>query len=254
VRDIRETVARMLVIFPFEAKLYEEERVPVTFVGHPLVDLVRPSEDHEDLLESLGLRPDAAVVSLLPGSRPQEVAQNLPALVGAAAEMTRRRPDLRFLLAVAPALDRVSLRAPFGTLPVTAVQGQTLAALEAAQVAIVASGTATVEAALLATPMIVVYRVSPLTYVLGRPFVKVPHFAMVNLIAERRVVTELIQKDFTPARVTREALGLLEDGDRLERMREELRGVRTRLGAPGASARAAEAVDKALFQTQKSLT
>jgi lipid-A-disaccharide synthase len=232
----------MLVIFPFEERLYQEAGVPVTFVGHPLVDLVRPAEDHEALLESLGLRPAASVVSLLPGSRPQEVAQNLPALVGAAAEMTRQRPDLRFLLAVAPALDRASLRAPFGTLPVTAVQGQTLAALQAAHVAVVASGTATVEAALLATPMVVVYRVSPVTYALGRPFVRVPHFAMVNLIAERRVVTELIQKDFTPGRVAAEALGLLGDPSRLERMRGELLEVRARLGEPGASARAAEAV------------
>src|SRR4029450_4055800 len=161
---------------------------------------------------------------------------NLPPLVGAAAEMTRRRPDLRFLLAVAPALDRASLRAPFGTLPVTAVQGQTLAALEAAQVAVVASGTATVEAALLATPMVVVYRVSPVTYALGRPFVRVPHFAMVNLIAERRVVTELIQRDFTPERVAAEALEVLGDPSRLERMRRELLEGRALLRAPGASA------------------
>jgi lipid-A-disaccharide synthase len=244
VQEIRRTVARMLVIFPFEEKLYQEAGVPVTFVGHPLVDLVRPADDYEELLESLGLRPAATVVSLLPGSRAKEVAQNLPPMVGAAAEMIRRRPDLRFLLAVAPALDRASLRAPFGTLPVTAVQGQTLAALEAAQVAVVASGTATVEAALLATPMVVVYRVSPVTYALGRPFVRVPHFAMVNLIAERRVVTELIQRDFTPRRVAAEALGLLDDAARLEAMRGDLLGVRSRLGQPGASARAAEAVLK----------
>jgi lipid-A-disaccharide synthase len=175
-------------------------------------------------------------------------------MVGAADEMIRRRPDIRFLLAVAPALDRASLRAPFGTLPVTAVQGQTLAALQAAQVAIVASGTATVEAALLATPMVVVYRVSPVTYALGRPFVRVPHFAMVNLIAERRVVKELIQRDFTPRRVAAEALGLLEDPERLEAMREDLLAVRSRLGEPGASARAAEAVLKEWPTERKSLT
>ncbi len=242
IRGIRETVARMLVIFPFEEKLYRDEGVPVTFVGHPLVDLVKPAPDRGALLESLGLRPQAKVVSLLPGSRPQEVAHNIPPLVGAAAEMHRRRPDLRFLLAVAPALERTAVRAPFGTLPVTAVQGQTLAALEAAQVAVVASGTATVEAALLGTPMVVVYRVSPVTYALGRPFVRVPHYAMVNLIAERRIVPELIQADFTPDRVATEALGLLEDPSRLDPMREALLTVRKRLGEPGASARAAAAV------------
>jgi lipid-A-disaccharide synthase len=242
IRSIRETVARMVVIFPFEERLYQDAGVPVTFVGHPLVDLVKPAPDRRALLESLGLRPEATVVSLLPGSRPQEVAHNLPPLVGAAAEMSRRRPDLRFLLAVAPALDRTAVRAPFGNLPVAAVQGQTHAALEAAQVAVVASGTATVEAALLGTPMVVVYRVSPLTYALGRPLVRVPHYAMVNLIAERRVVTELIQADFTPERVAAEALGLLEDPDRLDSMRDALLTVRQKLGEPGASARAAAAV------------
>jgi lipid-A-disaccharide synthase len=255
VRAIRDTVARMLVIFPFEKRLYQEEGVPVTFVGHPLVDLVRPAPDREELLEGLGLRPEATVVSLLPGSRPQEVAHNLPPLVGAAAEMARRRPDLRFLLAVGPALDRTAVRAPFGTLPVTAVQGQTLAALQAAQVAVVASGTATVEAALLGTPMVVVYRVSPVTYVLGRPFVQVPHFAMVNLIAEKRIVPELIQGDFTPARVAREALGLLEDSSRLQEMRDHLHAVRKRLGEPGASARAAAAIAQEVGDAkEKSLT
>jgi lipid-A-disaccharide synthase len=238
----------MLVIFPFEERLYQDAGVPVTFVGHPLVDLVKPAPDRRALLEGLGLRPDAMIVSLLPGSRRQEVAHNLPPLVGAAREMARRRPDLRFLLAVAPALDRSAVRAPFGNLPVTAVQGQTLAALEAARVAVVASGTATVEAALLGTPMVVVYRVSPVTYALGRPLVRVPHFAMVNLIAESPVVPELMQGDFTPDRVATEALGLLGDGGRLDRMREDLLMVRKRLGEPGASARAAAAVAREVPQ------
>ncbi len=246
IHAIRESVTRMLVIFPFEERLYREVGVPVTFVGHPLVDLVHPAVDRAGLLEGLGLRPDAHVVSLLPGSRPQEVAHNLRPLVAAVALMHRRSSDLRFLLAVAPALERAALRAPFGTLPVTAVQGQTHAALDAAQVAIVASGTATVEAALLGTPMVVVYRVSPVTYALGRPFVRVPHYAMVNLIAEREVVKELIQSDFTAERVADESLGLLADAARLARVREELRVVRQRLGEPGASARAAQALKEEL--------
>jgi lipid-A-disaccharide synthase len=244
--EIRETVARMLVIFPFEEDLYRKAGVPVTFVGHPLVDLVKRAPSRDSLLEGLGLSPAGPVISLLPGSRRQEVAHNLPPLVGAVAQMNRRRPDLRFLLAVAPALDRTAVRAPFGTLPVTAVQGQTHAALGAAELAIVASGTATVEAALLGTPMVVVYRVSPLTYALGRPFVRVPHFAMVNLIAERRIVPELIQGDFTPEKVAREAVGFLDDPGRLAGIRSELSFVRQRLGGPGASGRAAAIVKENL--------
>src|SRR5262249_32903437 len=189
--------------------------------------------------ESLGLPRSGGLVSLLPGSRPQEVAHNLPPLVDAADRMLKQQSDLRFVLAVAPALDRGALRAPFGTLPVTAVQGQTHAALGAADMAIVASGTATVEAALLETPMIVVYRMSPLTYGLGRPFVNVPHFAMANLIAGRRLVPELIQKDFTGERVAAESIRLIEDGARIAEMRDGLREVRIRLGGPGASAPAA---------------
>lgn len=242
VHAIRDTVTRMLVIFPFEERLYREAGVPVTFVGHPLVDLVRPAPSRVALLEGLGMHAGEGVVSLLPGSRPQEVAHNLPPLVGAVTQMSRRRPNLRFLLAVAPALDRNAARAPFGTLPVTAVQGQTHAALGAADLAIVASGTATVEAALLGTPMVVVYRVSPLTYALGRPFVRVPYFAMVNLIAEREVVPELMQSDFTASRVAEEALGLLDDPARLQRVRDGLIEVRHRLGEPGASDRAAAAI------------
>jgi len=239
---IRETVARMLVLFPFEEALYREAGVPVTFVGHPLVDLVPAPKSRIALREGLGLHRDGAVVSLLPGSRSQEVAHNLPPLVDAADRMLKRRPELRFVLAVAPALDRGALRAPFGTLPVTAVQGQTHAALGAADMAIVASGTATVESALLETPMVVVYRVSPVTYSLGRPFVRVPHFAMANLIAGRRLVPELIQKDFTGERVAEESLRLLGDPARMAEMRDGLREVRVRLGEPGASARAAEAL------------
>jgi lipid-A-disaccharide synthase len=241
-KTIRETVARMLVLFPFEEPLYREAGVPVTFVGHPLVDLVPAPASRKVLREGLGLHHEGPLVSLLPGSRPQEVAHNLPPLVDAADRMLKRRPELRFVLAVAPALDRVAMRAPFGTLPVTAVQGQTLAALGGADMAIVASGTATVEAALLETPMVVVYRISPVTYGLGRPFVHVPHFAMANLIAERRLVPELIQKDFTGERVAAESLALLGDATRMAEMRDGLREVRIRLGEPGASTRAAEAV------------
>jgi lipid-A-disaccharide synthase len=252
IKTIRETVARMLVLFPFEEPLYREAGVPVTFVGHPLVDLVPAPTSRLALREGLGLHRDGGLVSLLPGSRPQEVAHNLPPLVDAVDRMVKQRPDLRFVLAVAPALDRAALRAPFGTLPVNAVQGQTHAALGAADMAVVASGTATVEAALLETPMVVVYRMSPLTYGIGRPFVQVPHFAMANLIAGRRLVPELIQKDFTGERVAAESLRLLGDPARLAEMRDGLREVRIRLGEPGASARAAEAVLAELGSGEKS--
>jgi lipid-A-disaccharide synthase len=246
IRSIREAVSKMLVIFPFEEALYKEAGVPVSFVGHPLVDLVRPAPDRSAFLSGLGLDPARPVVAVLPGSRTQEIAHNLPPLLGALGLLCRARPDVQFLLAAAPSIDVAALEGRLRSLPVCLVQGQTHAVLGAATLALVASGTATVEAALLGTPMIVVYRLSALTYALGRPLVRVPHFAMANLIAGYRVVPELIQGAFTPERVAAEALALLGDPVRLLGMKEALGEVRRRLGPPGASARAAESVRASL--------
>jgi lipid-A-disaccharide synthase len=240
IRTMRRTLRRMLVIFPFEEALYREEGVPVTFVGHPLVDLVEPAPDRHAFLASAGLDPARPVVAVLPGSRVQEIRRNLPPLRDSITRLQRRRPDLQFLVAGAPSLDRTLLEPQLEGVSARLVMGETHAALGAAVLALVASGTATVEAALLGTPMVVVYRVSPWSYALGRRLVRVPHYAMVNLIAGRRVVPELIQAEFTPARVEAEALSLVEDPARLEGVRGDLREVRRRLGSPGASRRAAE--------------
>ena len=242
IRTIRDTAQAMLVIFPFEEPLYREAGVPVEFVGHPLVDLVKPAPDRAAFLASVGLDAARPLVAVLPGSREREVAMNLPPLAGAVARLAAQDASLQFAVAVAPTLQRGQLQEAFSGTPARLVQGDTHAVLGAAELGLVASGTATVEAALLLTPMLVVYRVSPLTYLLGRPFVSVPHFAMANLIAGKRVVSELIQGDFTAERVATEALALLRDPALRARMREELSLVRRRLGAPGASGRAARAV------------
>jgi lipid-A-disaccharide synthase len=240
IRQIQQAVSRMLVIFPFEEALYREAGVSVTFVGHPLVDLVSRPPDPSAFLRRHGLDPSREVVALLPGSRPREVAHNLPPLKGAVERLRRKRGDLQFTLAAAPGLSEAS--SELSSLGVRVIPDETPAVLASATLALVASGTATVEAALLGTPMVVVYRLSPLTYALGRPFVRVPHFAMVNLIAGREIVPELIQGDFTPDRVARECLALLEDPPRLALMRRDLAAVVDSLGGPGASARAARAV------------
>ena len=241
-RAMRTWVRHAMVIFPFEEAVYRDAGIPVTFVGHPLVDLVQPAADRRSFLEGAGLDPARPVVGLLPGSRPQEVAHNLPPLEGAVAILARRRPDLQFLLAVAPSLDGGGLERRLRSSPVRLVPNAAHAVLGASTVAVVASGTATVEAALLGTPMVVVYRLSPLTYALGRPFVKVSRFAMVNLIAGRSVVPEIIQGDFTPARVAAETTRLLDDDGSRDEMRAGLADVRRLLGAPGASRRAARII------------
>jgi lipid-A-disaccharide synthase len=240
--DIRASVARMLVIFPFEEPLYRDAGVPVTFVGHPLVSLVRPAADPLALRRELGLDPERPVVALLPGSRPKEVAHNLPPIAASVDALAAARPGLQFVAAVAASLDPEVVRSGLGSRPVTVVHDRTHAALSAATAAIVASGTATVEAALLGAPMVVVYRLSPWTYRLGRRFVRVPYYAMVNLIGGRRVVPELIQSDFTAERVLAEILPLLDETPARQQMLSDLAAVREKLGGPGASARAADAV------------
>jgi lipid-A-disaccharide synthase len=249
-RTIQANVTRMLVLFPFEEQLYREAGVPVTFVGHPLVELVRPARDRAALRAELGLDERRPLLAVLPGSRPSEIGHNLPVLAAALRRLRERRPEVLAVVAQAPGLERALLDARLAGVAAPVVAGQTHALVGAADAALVASGTATVETALLGTPMVVVYRVSPLTYMLGRPFVNVPHFAMVNLIAGRAIVAELMQRDFTPENVEREALRLLDDRAYADGMRAELAQVRARLGAPGASRRAAAAVLDALARAR----
>jgi len=238
-KTLREIADRILVIFPFEEAIYREAGLPVEFVGHPLVELAHASSRRDAFLARHQLRAGAPTVAILPGSRTNEVRRILPALAGAADLIAARLPGVQFVTARAGHLDDRLFAPASGK---TVVEGDTDAALAAADLALVASGTATVQAALHDTPMVVVYRLSPLTYALGRRFVKLDTFAMVNLIAGERIVPELIQDAFTPETVAAEALSILGDPSRAARMRAGLARVRDKLGAPGASRRAAEAI------------
>src|SRR6266850_2800657 len=243
-QTMKRFVDRVLVIFPFEEPLYRREGIDVLFVGHPLVDLARTSEPREAFLRSHGLDPASPTVALLPGSRPNELHRILPGLAGAVPQIRDKVPDVQFVVACAPNLAEAQF-APLAAIrpkPPVLVWNRTDDVLAASDVVVTASGTATVQAALHERPMVVVYRLSPLTYALGRPFVKVDTYAMANLVAGRRVVPELIQDAFTPERVTEETVGFLTDRDRWTATREALREVRNKLGKPGASGRAAEAV------------
>jgi lipid-A-disaccharide synthase len=245
-KTMQRVVDRVLVIFPFEAQIYRDAGVPVEWVGHPLFDVQPERQPRETFLRGLGLDPARPVVALLPGSRTNELRAILPDLARAAALVAGQSTGVQFVVARAPHL-RSDLFAPLealaaGSAKVVTVEGRADDVLGAADLAIVASGTVTVQAALHECPMIVVYRLSPLTYRLGKPFVRVDTYAMANLVAGRRVVPELIQDDFTPEAVAREAIRLLTDRAAADRMRSDLREVRTRLGDPGASRRAAQAV------------
>jgi lipid-A-disaccharide synthase len=243
IKTVKQVASKVLVIFPFEKKLYDDAGVPVEFVGHPLPDLIHVTEPRERLLAGVGLDPAAPTVALLPGSRPNEVRSILPNLAAAATLIRERVPAAQFIVARAPKLTD-QMFAPFSrfTGPSAIVSGRADDVLNASDVVVTASGTATVQAALHGKPMVIVYRLAPLTYKVGRPFVKVDTFGMVNLLAGRRVVPELIQDDFTPARVADETVTLLTDPARAAEMRRALGEVRGALGEPGATTRAAEAV------------
>jgi lipid-A-disaccharide synthase len=242
---IRAIADRVLVIFPFEAAIYEKGGVPVEFVGHPLIDLAKPSATRECFLAGLGLTPSAPTVAILPGSRPNEVSRILPDLAAAARLIRLDIPDAQFVIARAPHLDDDlfgAVRADDAGVRFTLVEGDTDTALASADVALTASGTATVQAALHDTPMVVVYRMAPLSYQLARRVVRLDTIGMVNLIAGEKIVPELVQDAFTPEAVAREAVSMLTDHDRAARIRAGLATVRSRLGGPGASRRAAEAI------------
>ena len=243
-KTMKRVVDRVLVIFPFEKPFYDRAGVPATFVGHPLLELTGPTVDRGDFLRRHGLDPARPVVALLPGSRRNELRALLPDMIRAAGLVAARVPDAQFLLARAPHLDDelfTSLAGANGVKPVV-VEAQADAVLTSADVAIVASGTVTVQAALHGCPMVVVYRVGPLTYTLGKPLVHVDTYAMVNLIAGTRVVPELIQDAFTPDAAADEVLRVLTDPAHAAKVKADLAAVRARLGSAGASRRAAEAV------------
>jgi lipid-A-disaccharide synthase len=239
-------VDRALVIFPFEVPIYERAGIPVEFVGHPLVDLLDPAPPRDEFLRGVGLDPAAATVALLPGSRANEVRLILPVLLDAAARLATRDPRLQFVIARAPRLDDTlfasARHAADRGLRLAIVESATDAVLANADATVTASGTATVQTALHGCPMVIVYRLSPLTYALGVRFVKVDTYGMVNLVAGRRVVPELMQDDCTAGNIVTETERLLRDPAHAAATRAALDDVRQKLGGPGASRRAAEAV------------
>ena len=280
VRTIARLVDRMVVIFPFEADFYRDRGVPVTHVGHPLMESLPATGDRRELLKGWGLDPERLTLALLPGSRSGEIERHLPTMLAGAQLIHQAIPQCQFVMPLASTAPREAVerivkdleegargRRPLPPppnplpqppyrglggefegragewlspgLPLKTIPGQAYEALAAAHLAVVASGTATVEAALAGTPTIVVYRVSPLTFAVARFLVRVPHVAMANLLAEEGLFPELLQDDFSPEGLAREALGLMQDPERLAALGRGLARVVRRLGGPGASRRAA---------------
>lgn len=242
-RRLAKACTRIACVLPMEVEVYGQAGAEVRFVGHPLLDEVHPRGDREGVRASLGVVPGELLVGLLPGSRRQEIESLLPDMLAAARLLEQRRPGLKWALGLAPTVNRARLEALVAAagLPVRLVPGAH-AVMEAADVLMVASGTATLEAALFGTPMVMVYRVSPLTYALARWLVKVRHYALPNLVAGEEIIPELVQEELTPERLAGAVEWFLADPAGRARVSERLRAAVARLGEPGGAGRAAKII------------
>ncbi|MCK4389145.1 MAG: lipid-A-disaccharide synthase [Desulfobacterales bacterium] len=239
VKKIKKVVDHMVVIFPFEVDFYKKRNVPVTFVGHPLLDSMRPRGTHE---KAEDLRGNGFLVGLLPGSRNEEVTRLLPTMVKTAAILSERIPGIRFAIPAASSVDRtlVETIAQEGAAKFLVLSDRLRDILDEATLLITASGTVTLEAAIAGTPMIIVYKVSGLSYWVGKRLIRVKHIGLANLVAGRSIVPELIQHEVSAEKIAHQALRILRDENKLAEMRHELRRVAQSLGPAGASKRAAE--------------
>jgi lipid-A-disaccharide synthase len=254
VRKLKERIAKMIVIFDFEEEIYKRAGVPVEYVGHPLVDMVRPHLTREEFFAKVGLDASVQTVALLPGSRPKEVSTNLPVMLDAATRLTLNR-KLQFVVAVAPTIDSrwletTLLECYVGRATVRTAVHATYDALQHSEVAVVASGTATLEAAIRERPMVVVYRVSALTWLVGKLLVNVPYYSMVNILAKKELVPELMQHDFNAPNVAARVEYLLDHPEAREEMIRGYQALKPRLGQGGAIERAADAMVGVLQSSQ----
>ncbi len=246
IKTIARLVKAMIVVFPFEVPLYEKAGVDVRFVGHPLTDVVRSDLTREQAKSTFGFDVSRRVIALLPGSRKSELTHLLPDMLDAAKILSTRFPDLQFVLPVAPTLDRsfVLTFVEQCGIPIRMIEGRVYDVLRASDAALVTSGTATLEAGLMDVPMVIVYRTSAITYYIVSKLVHagLKHIGLVNIIADERLVPELIQKESTPQHMADAVARILTDPVYYDRILAGLNNVRKRLGDSGASARAASVV------------
>ena len=243
---IAETVTRMAVILPFEEPLFRRFGIEAKFVGHPLLDRVEMRRSRAEFFREVALEEGRPLIGLLPGSRPQEVERVFPAMLEAVEKMRAQGVAVQAVVGAAPsiapevweeAMQRVGGRAK-------RIEGATYEVMGYSDLLLVTSGTATLEAAILGTPMVIVYRAAFLSYVIGRALVKIPYIGLPNIIAGRKIVPELIQREAHTDRIADQALEILRDAEKRQAMREGLAEVRAKLGEKGASDRVAEMVEE----------
>jgi len=240
VKKIGKLVDHVAVILPFEEDFYKKHQIPVTFVGHPLLDT------NFDYGTKVFQQPenDISVISLFPGSRDREITRHLPVMLGAAQILLKRMKNVKFMVSLAPDVKRKTVEEIVNKHNWTAdfeiVSGHVRKIFERSNVAITASGTVTLEAAISGTPMVIIYKVSPISYWLGRALIQVKAIGLVNLITGKKIVPELLQDQASPLRIADTVFNMLSDASGLEKIRLELLQVKDKLGEPGASKRVAD--------------
>jgi lipid-A-disaccharide synthase len=240
--QIKKTVDKMAVILPFEVDTYAQKNFKVNYVGHPLLDMVKLNYSIQESRKKFGLAENKITIGILPGSRPSEVEKLMPELLRAAEILKQEIPDIQFVLPLADTLQETEV-AEFisgSKVKVKVVSGQTYDVVSCADLALVASGTATLETALLKVPMVIVYKISLLSYAIGRLIVDVKNIGLVNIIAGKTIVPELIQSDACGERIAKEAMAILKNEGKKQEIIKELEAIRARLGEPGAARRAAQ--------------
>lgn len=243
-KDVAKIVERVAAIFPFEADVYNEAGANVTFVGHPLLDIVKPALSKQEAYEYFEADAARPVVMLMPGSRMQEIDKLLPVMLAAAEKIVAKVPDCQFYLPVASTISREIIQSICHRfkIDVKLTQDHTYDLMNIANMAVAASGTATLETALLNLPTVIIYKLAPLTYFLGKLLVKIPNYGLPNIVAGRRVVPELIQGDANPERIAAETLEILTNKELYQTIKSDLAAVKTKLGNAGAVEKAARVV------------
>ena len=245
-KQIISCIDKLVVLFPFELELYENTRVEANFWGHPLVKENHSEETVQKFRATILTAPENKVVTLAPGSRPSEIHQHLPVIL----EVVRRGDfqNIDFVLPLADGLDYQAVVDQIGGLPIKVMQGEFEECIAASDAAIVASGTASLQAGLAIVPYVLIYRVSPISFWIAQKLALVPFLGILNLLAKKQVVKELLQDDFTPENLVRELRNILENEEANQRIRNEMRRVREILGQPGAYQRAADDYLKYIFR------
>lgn len=233
VEKIGQVIDMMATLFPFEVRYYEEKNIPVRYVGHPLVGKVKPSATRSQLLSEFELNPALPIVSLQPGSRRSEIQQLLTTFLEAASELKKRLPEVQFILPIAPGLEPSLLADTVIKYPLNITlipEGRSYDAMAMADAVLSASGTATLETAMMGTPLVVAHKVSPLSYQLLKRLIRIPHISLANIVAEKEIVREFIQDEATPVSLSEELKKLLMDDDYRRTMKDDMAAVSARLG------------------------